>query len=149
VIDSASGSVVARYDAPLGSFADSSAVILASGFLTPSANNNGPAFGLWVAFPGGGNLIPLTNVTGINNISNSLGIKFYPNPTSGILNISFGSAIEPQVSILDLNGNVVKSLTNTGASSISANVSDLSDGMYILHMVTANGTANEKFTLIR
>ncbi|MBL7938708.1 MAG: DUF4397 domain-containing protein, partial [Flavobacteriales bacterium] len=52
---------VAAYSAPLATLDLEGAAIavLASGFLDPSVNSNGPAFGLWVALPSGGDLIPL------------------------------------------------------------------------------------------
>lgn len=53
--------VVASYDAPLATLNlnDAAAVVVASGFLDPSVNSNGPAFGLWVALPSGGALVEL------------------------------------------------------------------------------------------
>jgi len=53
--------VVAQYAAPLQSLglADQAMVVLASGFLNPASNSDGPAFGLFVALTGGGSLVPL------------------------------------------------------------------------------------------
>lgn len=53
--------VVQQYSAPLStlSFADSAIVVLASGYLNPAQNNNGPAFGLFVARASGGPFVPL------------------------------------------------------------------------------------------
>lgn len=53
--------VVASYDAPLATLNldDAAAVVVASGFLDPSVNSDGPAFGLWVALPQGGALLEL------------------------------------------------------------------------------------------
>jgi len=42
-----------EYDAPFTAFRDSAFVVLASGYLSPSANNNGPAFGLLAVTPKG------------------------------------------------------------------------------------------------
>ncbi len=52
---------VAKYRAPLETLdlKDNAIVAVASGFLDPAKNNNGESFGLWVALPTGGNLIPL------------------------------------------------------------------------------------------
>ena len=53
--------IVAAYAAPLQTLGLQGAAltVLASGFLNPAANSNGPAFGLWVALPTGGALIEL------------------------------------------------------------------------------------------
>ena len=60
------GSVtVASYEAPLATLGldGAAAVAVASGFLDPSMNNNGPAFGIWVALPSGGDLVELPSST--------------------------------------------------------------------------------------
>ena len=53
--------IVAAYAAPLQTLGLQGAAltVLASGFLNPAANSNGPAFGLWVALPSGGALVEL------------------------------------------------------------------------------------------
>ncbi|MDR9400687.1 MAG: T9SS type A sorting domain-containing protein, partial [Psychroflexus sp.] len=53
--------VVATYEAPLQTLGlgDQAISVLASGFLDPAANQNGAAFGLWVALPAGGPLVEL------------------------------------------------------------------------------------------
>ncbi|MBE0637543.1 MAG: DUF4397 domain-containing protein, partial [Bacteroidales bacterium] len=53
--------VVAQYSAPLQTLGleDMALTVLASGFLNPSENFDGAAFGLYVALPSGGDLIPL------------------------------------------------------------------------------------------
>jgi hypothetical protein len=51
----------ASYEAPLASLGlqNMALVTVASGFLSPENNNNGEAFGLWVALPSGGELVEL------------------------------------------------------------------------------------------
>jgi hypothetical protein len=53
--------VVAEFSAPLQTLTldGAAAVVVASGFLDTTSNSNGPAFGLWVALPSGGNLVQL------------------------------------------------------------------------------------------
>ncbi|NHM06783.1 DUF4397 domain-containing protein, partial [Flavobacterium sp. CYK-4] len=62
----ASGTVtVATYSAPLATLAlqGKALTVVASGFLNPANNSEGPAFGLWVALPTGGDLVALPLVT--------------------------------------------------------------------------------------
>jgi hypothetical protein len=61
VRDQLGSTIVAAYQAPLQTLGltDSALVVLASGFLNPAQNSNGPAFGLFAALPEGGTLIPL------------------------------------------------------------------------------------------
>jgi hypothetical protein len=152
--DSSAATTLKRYTADLTPLAGMSGVALASGFLNPAANNNGPSFGIWVALPAGGNLIPLSEVTGIKDISKEIGLGIYPNPVSDILNVSFDAAqtTTTAISVMNLNGAVVKTISTeeyTGSNNIKLNMSDLSNGIYILHIVTPSGVANQKFTLIK
>jgi hypothetical protein len=61
VRDETGTTTVAAYDAPLAALGleGQALSIMASGFLDPSMNSDGAAFGLWVALAGGGELIEL------------------------------------------------------------------------------------------
>jgi hypothetical protein len=61
VTDATGETVVATYGAPLATLGLQGAAIavVASGFLNPDNNSGGAEFGLWVALPTGGALIPL------------------------------------------------------------------------------------------
>lgn len=56
--------VVAGYAAPLATLGlqNAALTVLASGFLNPAVNSNGPAFGLFAALPSGGALVELPSV---------------------------------------------------------------------------------------
>ncbi|MFO7722555.1 MAG: DUF4397 domain-containing protein, partial [Bacteroidales bacterium] len=62
IADEPGANVLMQYSAPLATLGlqDSALTVVASGFLNPAANSNSAnTFGLWVALPSGGNLIPL------------------------------------------------------------------------------------------
>ncbi|MFZ1331174.1 MAG: DUF4397 domain-containing protein [Flavobacteriales bacterium] len=61
VRDEFNSTIVAAYSAPLAglNLGGAALVAIASGFLDPMMNSNGPAFGIWVALPSGGPLVEL------------------------------------------------------------------------------------------
>jgi hypothetical protein len=65
VRDETGATSLLAYNAPLATLGldDAAAVVVASGFLDPSVNSDGPGFGLYVALPAGGDLVPLPEST--------------------------------------------------------------------------------------
>ncbi len=145
--DSAGTTTLKRYLADVSSLGGQSGVALASGFLNPANNNNGPSFGIWVALASGGNLIPLSDVTGIKDITDEIGLSVYPNPASSKINVSLRGQANT-VEVLNLTGAVVKTINANGAENITINTSDLSAGIYTMHITTRDGVANAKFTVM-
>jgi len=133
VRDNAGTTTVAAYSAPLStlSLQGASAVVVASGFLNPTNNSNGAGFGLWVALPSGGNLIPLPQVTTGLNENNSIGqLNVFPNPAKDNANISIS---------LKEKSDVVISIFNTAGSLVTrTNYSDLQIGNNVLNISTAD-----------
>lgn len=131
---------VARYQAPLATLSlDGAALtVLASGFLEPSQNSNGPAFGLFVASPAGGDLLELPTVPlDISEFDASV-FAIYPNPTTERINISaMGIDLsEYTMAITDMLGRVVYRNPINIESAIS--VANLRNGVYNLTILDGN-----------
>ena len=142
--DESGETTVAGYSAPLATLElDGAAItVVASGFLDPAVNGDGPAFGLWVALATGGDLIPLpTAFVGIEN-EESIEFQLFPNPATEMvqINTTDNEAIE-QVIITDINGRIVK----TSSFVPQVNVSDLEQGMYLITIRTNSGATTKTF----
>ncbi len=98
--DNSGNQIVKAYDAPLATLGleGEALVVLASGFLNPAANSNGPAFGLWVALPNGGPLVALpeskARVQVIHNAADlaAAQVDVYANNTLLLDNFAFRTA---------------------------------------------------------
>ncbi|MAP55274.1 DUF4397 domain-containing protein [Altibacter sp.] len=102
---------VAAYQAPLSTLMlDGAALtVLASGFLDPSQNSNGPAFGLFVASPLGGDLLALpTAALGIDEFGSNA-LRVFPNPTSDFITLSAAGydLSNTSLQITDMLGRIV------------------------------------------
>lgn len=130
---------VAAYEAPLATLGlDGAAlVVVASGFLDPSQNSDGPAFGLWVALPTGGPLVELPtaplNVTDFD----ATAFTVYPNPTTDVLNIDGLNDTTFSAQIIDMQGRTLISLDEI-TNNTEINTTQLSTGMYQLIITDGN-----------
>lgn len=169
VVTTTSLSVVGIYSADLRGLGGKSAVVFASGFLNPSANQNGQAFGLFAALPDG-NVAQLPRIFGkeADNIANEILGKSeaavitdysleqnYPNPFNPATNIRFSI---PQSSFVTLKvynmlGKEVATLVNeqreSGIYEVTFDGKDLASGVYIYKIQAGNFTATRKFTLMK
>ena len=150
------GELAAAYEAPLSAFAGRSLIVYASGFLNPAANNDGPAFGLYVVTTDGGPAIELPLVTSIEELKNSdaFGVVAYPNPAARFLNIAVNLAKPSDVTVEVRNAQgkilaVQRSAAFAGLNTVATDVSELSAGVYFAR-VAANGAAQTvKFIIAR
>ncbi|MFN4083915.1 MAG: DUF4397 domain-containing protein [Bacteroidia bacterium] len=142
IVPSGSANALVSYRADLTSFRDSALAIFASGFLNPSANKNGPAFGLMAVTPGGRVLMLKPITTSVRNIvaaNNSLSV--YPNPATNFINIKSDKDLET-LSIYDMQGRVVyndKYTENLNLSNLN-----ISKGIYQLVAECQNHTFTTK-----
>lgn len=139
----ADGTPVVAYQAPLSSLNLNGAAltVLASGFLDPSNNNNGEAFGLWVALANGGALIELPLFTSVQENDLVSNVAAWPNPVADQLFLSIDSkrVAQAELRLMDMTGRVVRNLPGTslasGENRLTVDLSGIATGMYQLTIV--------------
>ena len=142
--------IVASFIAPLSGLAGGTATVFASGFLTPSANQNGPAFGLYAALADG-QVIPFPVATGlgenqVNGIDN-----IYPNPANDQLQVRLNENLKAEnLHITDVTGKVVKVQNIANYSNgFEVNLNGLEQGTYFLHLFDGEKVSSRMFQIVR
>jgi hypothetical protein len=153
IADQTGTNVLLQYSAPLATLGlqNGALTVVASGFLDPAANSNSPNnFGLWVALPSGGNMIPLPLFTqSVNDVDKSFQeVAVFPNPArAGRLNIAV-SMDDPivDIRIVDVTGRTITSTTLQGSGLVTEtlDVSALNPGLYLVRFVSDNHQHTEK-----
>lgn len=113
-------------------------VLVASGFNNPGSNSNGEDWGAWYSLPTGGALLPLPDVTSLNELGNKNQLVMFPNPASTKLNILNPNTSElSNVNIYNQLGEVVFSQTipANGSKFISIELDNLSNGLYHVEVI--------------
>jgi len=155
--------VVAAYEADLRGLAGGAAVLFASGFLNPAANQNGEAFGLFAALPDG-QVLALPSADAVNFSENLAGeaptARFelgqnFPNPFNPRTTISFSlpQAGDVSLRIFDLQGRLVKDVLNeqrgAGEHSVSVDMSDQASGIYLYRIQAGEHRETRRMTLVK
>jgi hypothetical protein len=163
--------VVGVWGADLRGLGGNSAVVFASGFLNPSGNQNGEAFGLFVALADG-NVVELPQLFGdaaqnsINKVMNENGEELttvtsyglqqnYPNPFNPSTRIKFSIPQSEFVSlkVFDILGNEVATLVNEqrapGAYEVSFDAGNLASGVYVYTLTAGDFVQTRKLMLMK
>jgi hypothetical protein len=76
------------------------------------------------------------------------GVKVYPNPSNGLLNIAIENYVgEVTINVLDMNGRSVFSKTGDYLTSNTMNLSGFQKGIYVLNIIGDNLSYSEKIIL--
>jgi len=153
-------SLVQSYIADLSSLGGGSAVVFASGFLIPSVNQNGEAFGLFFAladgtvgqFPEG-----VTSVEEVSSITpdNYTLSQNYPNPfnPSTTINFTIPSNELVTLKIFNILGSEVATLVNgtlaAGSYKFNFNAQNLASGIYLYELKAGNFLEIKKMNLLK
>lgn len=142
--------IVAAYTANLSGISGSAITVFASGFLDPTANQNGPAFGLYATLADGVTF-PLPVATGLGEMNNELISSIFPNPAQDMINVSLpANVVAEAIQVSDISGKVVLTLpAMSNANQLAVNVSSLQSGTYFLNVVANNQVAVKRFSIVR
>ncbi len=117
-----------------------SLTLLASGFLDPTANNDGPAFGL-LGVKADGSTVLFTNTLGIPEPSvNLTGLNVFPNPANDYFNVTFVMMSKGIVTVelIDIMGRKAAEHyfgeLNAGKVNEKITLDGIQDGYYLLRI---------------
>jgi hypothetical protein len=153
--------IVATFEADLTGLAGGAAVVFASGFLDPAANQDGPAFGLFAALPNGDVVDFPAHRDKDDGLAARPGGRVIdlrqnsPNPFNPVTVISFALADDRHVSlqVYDVMGREVATLVNgirpAGEHRITFNANGLYAGVYFYRVKTGDMSITKKMILVR
>ena len=152
--------IVASFAADLSGLGGGAATVFASGFLTPDANQNGAAFGLFAALPTG-DVVQFPALTTSVDFSTGGGpVDFslyqnYPNPFNPTTTIAFSlpTATNVSLKVFDLMGREIAALVDeqmsSGEHKIVFNASSLTSGTYFYRIEAGSFQSVKTLTLIK
>ncbi len=153
-------SLVQSYIANLSGLGGGSAAVFASGFLTPSSNQNGEAFGLFFALADGTVGQFMEGVSSVEEISSVTPNDYtltqnYPNPFNPSTSINFAIPNSEFVTlkIFNILGSEVATLVNetlaAGSYKFNFDASNLASGIYLYKLTAGNFAQIKKMNLLK
>ncbi len=152
---------VARFGADLSAYADSAITIAATGFLDPTANNDGPSLAVQGVLPSGDIIdfepLDLTGIEdeGVAAIDDFVLAQNYPNPFNPSTTIEFtlGSRQSISLRIFNAVGQVVEVLVqdelSAGQHQYTWQASDVASGVYYYQLTSGNKVETRKMMLLK
>ena len=90
--------------------------------------------------------VNITYINGILQLSADQQVKVYPNPASDVLNLVWSQKSNAEVTVLDLNGNVISTFNTAGDMKSVCNVRNLAAGSYLLRIT--DKTSNKQQSML-
>jgi hypothetical protein len=79
-------------------------------------------------------------------LSNNQQLKIYPNPATDVLNLVWPQKSNAEISVIDMQGNLIRSYTSNGVTSNVYDVHDLASGTYLIR-ITGNTNSRQQSLL--
>jgi hypothetical protein len=92
--------------------------------------------------------VTYTSVAGVNEVNVAVA-SVYPNPTNGALNFVFASNETSFITVLDLTGKTVARVDVNGATTVTADFSELAVGSYVYQTVNFDGVVTSISKFVR
>ncbi len=152
--------LVQSYWADLRTLGGGSAAVFASGFLDPSVNQNGEAFGIFFALPDGTvgqfpeGVASVENISGVAPSNYSLE-QNYPNPfnPSTTINFTIPNSEFVTLKVFNILGSEVATLVNenlaAGAYRFNFEAANLASGIYLYELNAGNFREIKKMNLLK
>lgn len=85
------------------------------------------------------------NITAVETINNAIEVQIYPNPASDQMTVEVTDVRVQTIELLDYQGRIVRQQNNIGENSvIQLNLSNVSNGLYLLQLTTEEGLVTRK-----
>ena len=152
--------LVNSYVADLSGLGGGSAAVFASGFLDPSANQNGEAFGIFFALPDGTvgqfpeGVVSVEDISGVTPNNYSLS-QNYPNPfnPSTTINFAIPNSEFVTLKVYNILGSEVATLVNenlaSGSYRFNFDAQNLASGVYLYELNAGNFREIKKMNLLK
>ncbi len=154
ITDASGATTVASYQAPLATLnlQGAALVVLASGFLNPANNSNGPAFGLWAAPAAGGDLVALPSAPLSVKPQTFAGLSVWPNPATDAVYFRYNATgaedLTLELTTIDgkfISRNIYPVAVSAGGS-VAVPVNGLPSGTYLLRFANSSEAYVQRVT---